>query len=177
MNLIEQMVTISRGDVTTGVFAEIYPGPVEWLEYQKLGIDGGDVMIGTSRKDFFNLLGGDDAANGGESDDVLDGGSGSNFLTGGAGRDDFFLDGRGGTITWAIITDWQANERLSVWGWQLGISRAYWVDGTGAPGWTGVTMHGDLGGTGMIDTSVTWIGMTAAQLPTLLQFDGLLWFT
>ena len=65
---------------------------------------------------------------------MLDGGSGSNFLTGGAGRDDFFLDGRGGTITWAIITDWQANERLSVWRWQLGISRAYWVDGIHSTG-------------------------------------------
>jgi Ca2+-binding RTX toxin-like protein len=108
---------------------------------------------------------------------VLDGGSGSKFLTGGTGRDDFFLDGHGGSATLATKTDWQANERLSVWGWQPGISRAQWVDGAGAPGWTGVTMHGDLDGNGVIDTSVTWTGMTAAQLPTLLQFDGLLWFT
>ena len=108
---------------------------------------------------------------------MLDGGSGSKFLTGGTGRDDFFLDGRGGSATLATKTDWQANERLSVWGWQPGISRAQWVDGAGAPGWTGVTMNGDLDGNGVIDTSVTWTGMTAAQLPTLLQFDGLLWFT
>jgi len=177
MNLVEETVAVSRGGVTTGVFAERYSGPVSWLEYLVLGIDGGDVMSGTSRNDFFSLLGGDDAANGGGGDDVLDGGSGSNFLTGGAGRDDFFLDGRGGTITWTTITDWQANERLSVWGWQPGISRAQWVDGAGAPGWTGVTMHGDLDGNGVIDTSVTWTGMTAAQLPTPLAFDGLLWFT
>ena len=177
LNLIEEMVSIIQGGVTTRVFAEIYSGPVSWLEYQVLGNPGGDVMIGTSRNDFFNLLGGDDAADGGAGDDVMDGGSGSNFLTGGEGRDDFFLDGRGGTVTWATITDWQANERLSVWGWRPGVSRAQWVDSAGAPGWTGVTMHGDLDGNGVIDTSVTWTGLTAAQLPTPLQFDGLLWFT
>ena len=177
MNLVEETVAVSRGGVTTGVFAERYSGPVSWLEYQVLGIDGGDVMIGTSRNDFFNLLGGDDAASGGDGDDVLDGGSGSNFLTGGTGRDDFFLDGRGGTITWATITDWQANERLSVWGWRPGVSTAQWVDSAGAIGYTGVTMHGDLDGNGVIDTSVTWTGITAAQLPTPLEFDGLLWFT
>ncbi|MCA3311670.1 MAG: hypothetical protein INF95_08115 [Roseomonas sp.] len=177
MNLVEQMVAVSRGGVTTAVLPERYSGPVKWLEYQMLGIDGGDVMIGTSRNDFFNLLGGDDAANGGDGDDVLDGGSGSNFLTGGAGRDDFFLDGRGGTITWATITDWQANERLSVWGWRPGVSTAQWVDSAGATGYTGVTMHGDLDGNGGIDTSVTWTGMTAGQLPTPLEYEGLLWFT
>jgi Ca2+-binding RTX toxin-like protein len=176
MNLVEEMVAVSRGGVTTAVLAERYSGPVSWLEYQVLGIDGGDVMSGTSRNDFFNLLGGDDAANGGGGDDVLDGGSGSNFLTGGAGRDDFFLDGRGGTITWATITDWQANERLSVWGWRPGVSTVQWVDSAGAIGYTGVTMHGDLDGNGVIDTSVTWTGMTAAQLPTPLEYEGLLWF-
>jgi serralysin len=177
MNLIEEMVTINRDGVTTAVLADRYSGPVSWLEYQMLGINGGDVMIGTSRNDFFNLLGGDDAANGGGGDDVLDGGSGSNFLTGGAGRDDFFLDGRGGTITWGTITDWQANERLSVWGWRPGVSTAQWVDSAGATGYTGVTMHGDLDGNGVIDTSMTWSGITAAQLPTPLEFEGLLWFT
>jgi len=176
MNLVEETVAVSRGGGTIGVLAERYSGPVSWLEYQVLGIDSGDVMSGTSRNDFFSLLGGDDAANGGGGDDVLDGGSGSNFLTGGTGRDDFFLDGRGGTITWTTITDWQANERLSVWGWQPGVSRAQWVDSAGATGYTGVTMHGDLDGNGVIDTSMTWSGMTAAQLPTPLEYEGLLWF-
>jgi hypothetical protein len=38
-------------------------------------------------------------------------------------------------------------------------------------------MHADLDANGSIDTSVTWSGMTQAQLPTPVQFDGLLWFT
>jgi len=77
----------------------------------------------------------------------------------------------------ATITDWSAGERLSVWGWRPGVSKVQWVDSAGAPGWTGVTMHGDLNGNGVIDTSVTWTGLTRSQLPTPLEFDGLLWFT
>jgi hypothetical protein len=38
-------------------------------------------------------------------------------------------------------------------------------------------MYGDLDGDAVIDTSVTWTGLTQAQLPTALEFDGLLWFT
>jgi len=81
------------------------------------------------------------------------------------------------TTTWATVTDWSAGERLSVWGWRPGVSKVQWVDSAGAPGWTGVTMHGDLDGNGVIDTSVTWTGLTRSQLPTPLEFDGLLWFT
>ncbi len=174
---LEPLVTVQTGGVSTKVLPDRYVGPVDWLEYQTLGSPNGDVVIGTSRNDFFNLLGGDDAANGGAGDDVLDGGTGSNFLTGGAGRDDFFLDGRGGTTTWATITDWEVGERLSVFGWRPGVSQVQWIDSAGAPGWEGVTMHGDLDGNGVIDTSVTWTGRTRDQLPTPMQFDGLLWFT
>ncbi len=174
---LEPLVTVLTGGVSTQILPDRYVGPVAWLEYQTLGSPNSDVVIGTSRNDFFNLLGGDDAANGGAGDDVLDGGTGSNFLTGGAGRDDFFLDGRGGTTTWATITDWEVGERLSVFGWLPGVSQVLWVDSAGAPGWEGVTMHGDLDGNGVIDTSVTWTGRTRDQLPAPLQYDGLLWFT
>ncbi|CAH2602795.1 conserved protein of unknown function [Rhodovastum atsumiense] len=153
-----------------------YSGPVSYLQYQFLGSASAEVVAGGDANDFFNLLGGDDAANGGGGNDVLDGGTGSNFLTGGAGHDVFFLDGRGGTTTWATITDWEAGEELSIWGWHPGVSKATWVDNAGAAGWTGVTMHGDLDGNGTIDTSVTWAGMTRAQLPSPFEFDGLLWF-
>ena len=39
------------------------------------------------------------------------------------------------------------------------------------------SMHGDLDGNGVIDTSVTWTGQNRSQLPTPLEYDGLLWFT
>jgi Ca2+-binding RTX toxin-like protein len=174
--LIEEIMSVQTGGVTMKIIPSIYSGPVSWIKYEMIGNAASDVIVGTSKNDFINLMGGDDAANGGGGDDVLDGGTGSNFLSGGAGRDDFFLDGRGGTTTWATITDWSAGERLSVWGWRPGVSKVQWVDSAGAPGWTGVTMHGDLDGNGVIDTSVTWTGTNRSQLPTALEFDGLLWF-
>jgi ELWxxDGT repeat protein len=168
---------VIRGGVTQQIPATVYSGPVNYLQFQLLGVEAGEIAAGTAGNDFLNLLGGDDAANGGAGDDVLDGGTGSNFLTGGAGREVFFLDGRGGQTTWATITDWGADEELSVWGWRPGVSTMLWVDRAGAAGFEGVTMHADLDRNGVIDTSVTWTGTTRAQLPTPLEFDGLLWFT
>jgi hypothetical protein len=153
-----------------------YSGPVQYLQYQLLGTASGEVVTGTSSNDFLNLLGGDDAANGDNGDDVLDGGTGSNFLTGGVGFDVFFLDGRNGQTTWATVTDWQAGEQLSMWGWHPEVSKAIWVDSAGAAEYAGITMHGDFDGDGATDTSVTWTGRTRNQLPTAVEFDGLLWF-
>jgi len=177
ITIAEETMSVQTSGYTTTIIPSLYSGPVSWIKYQILGSIAGDVIVGTSSNDFINLADGDDAANASAGDDVLDGGTGSNFLSGGIGRDDFFLDGRGGTTTWTTITDWEANERLSVWGWRPGVSKVKWVDSAGAPGWTGITMHGDLDGNGVIDTSVTWTGLTRSQLPTSLEFDGLLWFT
>lgn len=172
--------TVARSGATMQEQAQPYSGPVAHLRWQCLGTAQGEVVIASADNDFLNLLGGDDAAAGGAGDDVIDGGLGSNFLSGGAGRDVFFLDGRGaasGAVTWGTITDWQAGEQLSVWGWRPGVSRAIWADSDGAEGWKGVTMHADLDANGGFDTSITWRGLTRAQLPAPLEFDGLLWFT
>ena len=59
---IEELVSLNRDGVATKVLADIYSGPVAWLQYQLLGSAGGDIAVGTSRNDFFSLLGGDDAA-------------------------------------------------------------------------------------------------------------------
>jgi serralysin len=152
-----------------------YSGPVSNLQYQLLGNGSGEVAVGTVSNDFINLLGGDDAVNGGDGNDVLDGGTGSNFLTGGAGSDVFFLDGRSGQTTWSTVTDWQAGEQLSLWGWQPGVSHATWAESAGTAGYEGATMHCDLDGNGSIDASVTWSGMMPGALPTAIEIDGLLW--
>lgn len=64
-----------------------------------------------------------------------------------------------------------------MWGWQPGVSRILqWVQ-AGAPGYEGLTMHADLNGDNVIDTSVTFTGIASqSQLPTPLEFDGVLWF-
>lgn len=159
------------------VLGSAYSGPVGQLERQYLGSNDGEAVGGTASNDFIATFAGDDAVNAGSGDDVIDGGLGSNFLTGGAGLDVFFLDGRNaGAGTWSTITDWQPGEQLALWGWQEGVSRRLWVENDGVDGYKGVTLHADLDGNGFVDTSVTWSGLTAAQLPAAdTQFAGLLW--
>jgi Ca2+-binding RTX toxin-like protein len=170
------LLHVSRGGVPSQEPTTVYDGPVSHLQFQYLGTASAEVVVATASDDFLNLLGGDDAGAGGPGADVLDGGTGSNFLSGGAGQDVFFVDGRDGATTWSTVTDWQAGEQLSVWGWRPGVSQATWVDSAGTEGFRGVTMHGDLDGDGTVDTSVTWSGVTRVQLPAAVEFEGLLWF-
>jgi uncharacterized delta-60 repeat protein len=160
-----------------------YSGPAkaageDTIHFQFIGDITGELLVGTAYNDFTNVGAGDDAVNAGAGNDVIDGGLGSNFLTGGAGTDIFFSDGRGGGITWSTITDWQTGEQLSVWGWKPGVSKILLWQQDGAEGYKGLTMHADLNGDGVIDTSVTFTGIASqSQLPTPLdQFDNLLWF-
>ena len=164
------------------VMPECYTGPATAaggapIHFQLIGDSSNEVIMGTQYNDFINSTAGSDAVNAGAGNDVIDGGTGSNFLTGGPGTDIFFSDGRGGVTTWSTITDWQAGEQLSVWGWHPGTSRIVaWVQ-AGAAGYEGLTMHADLNGDGTIDTSVTFTGITSqSQLPTPQEFDGVLWF-
>ncbi|MGG5885848.1 beta strand repeat-containing protein [Falsiroseomonas sp. HC035] len=168
--------TMTETDVAGQTQAVGYVGPVAGLTYAFTGSAANEAVSGTASNDFIHLGAGDDAISGGDGDDVLDGGTGSNFLTGGAGRDIFFLDGRNGETTWSTITDWQGGEELALWGWVNGVSQATWLENAGTEGYRGATLHADLDNNGVIDTSVTWAGLTQADLPTPSQHDGLLWF-
>jgi serralysin len=179
--VMRPLVSVTRDGVATYEIATPFSGPrisgIQ-IDYQFLGAATGEIASGTDSNDFLNLLGGDDAADGGEGADILDGGIGSNFLQGNSGTDSFFLDGRGGSVTWSTITDWQAGEQLSVWGWRAESKVIVWRQ-DGAAGFQGITMHADLNNDGTIDTSVTWAGKTQAELPTPGQYPAqeLLWFT
>uniref|UniRef100_UPI0018DEF452 Ig-like domain-containing protein n=1 Tax=Roseomonas rosulenta TaxID=2748667 RepID=UPI0018DEF452 len=157
-----------------------YTGPVDQLEYYWFGTNRTEAVRGTDFADFIVLFGADDAADGGAGNDVLDGGTGSNFLTGGSGSDTFFVDARGGNVTWSTVTDFEAGEQVAVFGWRAGVSSVTWLDNAGWEGWTGVTMHADIDGNGAIDTSVTWTGLTRADIPTPIESaidgTGVLWF-
>jgi hypothetical protein len=161
---------------------DIYSGPAtaaggEAIRFQFLGNSEGELLHGTEYNDFISVGAGDDAVNAGAGNDVIDGGLGSNFLTGGAGTDIFFLDGRGSGVTWSTITDWEAGEQLSVWGWTAGTSKVVLWQQDGAEGYKGLTMHADINGDGTIDTSVTFTGITSqSQLPVPAVSEGLLWF-
>jgi serralysin len=126
------------------------------------------VIYGGQAADSIFGLTGDDAVYGGGGNDVIDGGLGSSFLSGGAGIDSFLFDGRAATApsTWSTITDFSPGERVTIWGYQPGVSKFLWVASDGAAGYKGATLHSDLDGNGRIDTSLTFTGLTQAQLPT-----------
>lgn len=164
-------VTYSALDPTSGKFVEnavqVYSGPANFLQYQILGNDRGEVVVATKFNDFVNCLGGDDAVQGREGDDVLDGGLGSNFLTGGEGNDTFFVDARSGGITWSTVTDFEEGEWATVWGWKQATSKLTWADMGGADGYKGATAHIDIDGNGSIDTSMTFTGKAVGAVTTM----------
>ncbi|MBK3733036.1 protease-like protein [Azospirillum brasilense] len=143
-----------------------YDGPVAGLRNQFLGTASGEAVIGSDQGDFMNLLGGNDAAQGGGGGDVLDGGAGSNFLSGGAGADTFFIDGRGENVTWSTVTDLQPEEWAIAWGWTDTVSTLTWEDLAGAAGYQGATARIDLDGNGGTDLSLTFGGRTPGGLVT-----------
>ncbi|KAA0678610.1 reprolysin-like metallopeptidase [Roseomonas genomospecies 6] len=144
-----------------------YSGPVAGLQNQFLGTASGEAVIGSTRSDFMNLLGGNDAAQGANGNDVLDGGVGSNFLTGGAGLDTFFIDGRGEGVTWSTVTDLQPEEWAVAWGWRDTTSKLTWEDLAGAGGYQGATARIDMDGNGGTDLSLTFSGRTPGGLLAL----------
>ncbi len=147
------------------VLPEVYVGPVSYLEYQLFGDAEGNVIIGSDENDFLSLFGDDDAADGGAGQDILDGGTGSNFLIGGTGADTFYLDGRGGEVTWSTIVDFTEEDTVNIWGWVDGTSRLHRVEqSNGAVDYEGVTYHYDLDGNNQIDTSITFTGLAESEL-------------
>ncbi len=144
---------------------EVYQGGVDFLEFELLGDENGNVISGAATNDFINVGDGDDAASGGDGQDVLDGGTGSNFLTGGNGNDTFFLDGRSGSTTWSTVTDFDG-DNVNIWGWIEGVSQLIASDdNAGAEGFKGATFHFDLNNDGNIDTSVTFSGLALQDVP------------
>lgn len=165
--LIEQFKPPTYKTNEGNVTASIYTGPVTFLDFEMLGSNKTDIVVGATTNDFINLLGGDDAANGGGGQDVLDGGVGSNFLTGEGGPDTFFLDGRSGVATWSTITDFANEDNVNIWGWVQNTSKLIVsLDNQGAEGFKGATFHYDLNGNGMIDTSITFSHLSLASIPS-----------
>lgn len=100
---------------------------------------------------------------------VLDGSTGSNILIGGSGTDTFFLDARGGGVTWDSVENFNPGDLLVIWGWNSQTT-SYWTANDGYPGYTGETLHASLTGDGTIDASVTFVGTDNTS--NLLLFQG-----
>ncbi len=160
-------------DTTTSaagaVTPDLYSGPVNYLQYQYIWGSTDNVAISANRNNAFLHGGtGDDAlaANGGSN--VLDGGAGSNFLVGGTGADSgtdtFFVDGRGGAVTWSSIVNFHHGDAVTLFSFTSGVSTQPLTDNEGAAGYTGATIHSELGGAGTgINASITFAGISAAD--------------
>jgi Ca2+-binding RTX toxin-like protein len=94
---------------------------------------------------------------------VLDGSTGSNFLVGGSGDDTFFVDDRGPSADiWSTVSNFRAGDSATIFGiTQSGFNTA-WVNGQGAAGFTGLTLH--VTAAGHPTASLTLAGFSTADL-------------
>ena len=161
--------TDTTASTSGAAIPDLYSGPVNYLQYQYIWGSTDDVAISANRNNAFLHGGtGDDAlaANGGSN--VLDGGAGSNFLVGGTGADGgtdtFFVDSRGGAVTWSSIVNFHQGDAVTLFGFNSGVSTQPLTDNEGAGGYTGATIHSELGGAGTgINASITFAGISAAD--------------
>ena len=141
-----------------------YSGPVNYLarEYIYNGTD--PVVIGSSQANVFIKGGpGDDAIAVTSGQNVLDGGTGSNFLVGGTGNDQFYVDGRGGQVSWGTFVNFHAGDSATLFGFDPAIATRVWSPAAeGAVGYTGATIHASLYGQG-INSSMTFANITQTQ--------------
>ncbi len=155
-------------DTTTGVAnhpdGTAYSGPVGYLQQQIILTGTDSVAVAANAPNVFIHTGsGDDAISVSSGRNVLDGGEGSNFLTGGTGDDTFYVDGRGGQVSWGTLVNFHPGDTATLWGFTAGISSLTLAEGDGAAGYTGPTIHADLTGGGGVTTSITFAGLTAAD--------------
>ena len=138
---------ISVLDTTTGqsvlAAAQPYAGPVGGLQEQYINLTSDSLNISVNTPNWFIHSGsGTDAIAANSGANVLDGGFASNFLTGGSGTDTFFVDDRAAPADiWSTVNNFQAGDAATIWGVTPQDFGLAWVDGQGAAGFTGLTLH------------------------------------
>jgi len=157
-------------DTTTGVSSTAagtpYSGPVAGLQWEYITTTTDSLAIAATAPNVFIHTGsGDDAidvsrVNG---NNVLDGSTGSNFLVGGSGDDTFFVDDRGpASPIWDTVANFHSGDAATIWGVTPGDFDLSWVNGQGATGYTGLTLHATA--PGVPTASLTLAGFTTADL-------------
>jgi hypothetical protein len=146
------------------VVADHYNGPVADLQGEYITITSDGLNITASSPNWFIHSGsGMDAIAVSSGTNVLDGGTGSNFLVGGTGNDTFFVDDRGAPADiWSTVVGFHPDDAATVWGVTRQDFHLDWVNGQGAIGYTGLTLHATAPGTPT--ASLTLTGYTQADL-------------
>ncbi len=143
---------------------EVYGGPVDYLRSQFIYDGDQSIVIVANAPDvFIKSFSGYAAIQLASGQNVVDAGPGSNFLIGGTGQDTFFLDGTSGRVVWDTILGFHPGDMVTMFGFHPNQSRYVWQASDGTAGYTGPTIHADLGGTGAVTASLTFAGATAAD--------------
>lgn len=153
----------STNQSTPGI-ALPYTGPVAGLTEEYINLTSDNINITATTPNWFLHSGtGEDAIQVTSGNNVLDGGTGSNFLVGGSGQDQFYVDDRGATTDiWSTVAGFHSGDSATVWGVTPQDFGLNWVDGQGATGFTGLTLHATAAG--KPTASLTLTGYTTADL-------------
>ena len=143
-----------------------YSGPVAGLqsEFIYTGSDNLDVTANVPNV-FIHTGSGEDAINVSQANgnNVLDGSTNSNFFVGGTGDDTFFVDDRGlSADIWSTFANFHAGDAATIFGITQNGFATSWVDGQGATGFTGLTLH--VTAPGVPTASLTLAGFSTADL-------------
>ena len=161
---ISVLDTLTGGSVIST--ARIYTGPVIDLQNQYVTITPESLSITTASDNWFIHAGtGNDvvAVHGGTN--VLDGGGGSDLLVGGSGQDVFFADtSRASSDFWDTLINVHTGDACTLWGLTPTDFKLDWMDGQGATGFTGLTLHATS--SQHATASLTLVGYTTTDLNT-----------
>ncbi len=165
-------------DVTTGTSGHASlrapdAGGPDYLQAEYIWSGPDNVAMATATPNVFLKSGsGDDALTVTSGQNVLDGGAGSNFLVGGSGNDTFFVDARSNASVWSTVVGFHAGDMATLWGFVPGTSSYRWDPAiSGAAGYQGATLRGDVSGQGSA-ASFTFAGMSVAQAQHLQVTSG-----
>jgi Ca2+-binding RTX toxin-like protein len=147
-----------------------YSGPVAGLTSEFIAITPDNINITAATPNVFISLdggSGEDAISVSQvnGNNVLNGSTGSSFLYGGTGKDTFFVDDRNppaGSSIWSTVVGFHSGDNATVWGVTPSDFTLSWVDGQGAAGYTGLTLHATA--SGKPTASLTLAGLTSADL-------------
>lgn len=151
-------------DQSVAAMPVAYTGPVAGVQSEYVNVTSDNLNMAVSTPDWFLHSGsGNDALAVTSGTNVLDGGTGSNFLSGGTGADTFFVDDRGaGAAIWSTVSNFHAGDAATIWGVTPADFGLSWVNGQGASGYTGLTLHASP--SGAPTASLTLAGFSSADL-------------
>jgi hypothetical protein len=171
VNTIPSLFTnFSVLDTTTNTPVETngtpYSGPVAGLQWEFIDPTTDNLNVTADVPNVFIHTGsGEDAINVSQANgsNVLDGSTGSNFLMGGSGNDTFFVDDRGPSADiWSTVSNFHAGDSATIFGITKSGFDTSWVDGQGATGFTGLTLH--VTAAGHPTASLTLAGFSTADM-------------